>query len=994
MSKQDKFFTKVRLETKDAKLTAVNIYGTNLITGDANGFITTYEITDKKKLNQVAQKSLKSKIDKILIPPERKIAFILSGGEVYFYNLPSLSFSKSLIKDKNAQDIYINVDDPNCDNMLLVVTKKKKIKLYDFEYTPGNPILNEIKNKDSISLEEFPNCAVWTVNNNFIYSSGSKTLWLDLNKGTSIGVDLEKIIQIINLGDKVAVSNTEMTLFMKDGSAYQFNPITHVMHGGVDFQGYAEFKNHLIALYKNSLHIYKKSAQGYEFVESLDFGADGNGKFLVTSKYKVIVCTEYGSKFNILDFQEAPYEEQIKVLIDKKLYNNGLEKLIENVPEDAEDRPTKLENFFLDCAWGCLEDDKKDNKNLKDYKNAIKYISLTNFNPFEFIYMFYDSLSVNIIHTDKKQDIIDHRKENQILGLNPEKSEEEKAFTFLINILIMKRDYILGKNNKKKDNKQDSAEYDKQEIKFMSSNRSKINLSDSTVPVTVRNTYDAINSALIKSMIKLNKDPKDIESVLDNESIDFSIFQDFENDQFFLDEKNRDLDDTKFTLAYINEKKGKFEKALQVWENFGNTKNLSDKFAVIGRERTKKIFYKFKENKSTNRNEKEELIRKYIKWLLIKYPNEAFEVIIKTELISNKVFMEEIIPEVEQEGGGNLEQGTLKEKFLEYCNENQKSENYQTQLLQLYADKLFKIIGKDENPTKLDEKAKKYHDAFMKIIQDPKSVYNKRAILEYIEKSWLKEPRKYLYSQLKEHEKALNELFKESRSTLKFEELEKYCEQNTESKPDIFQNFYKLLSDVVNNDCQSNIDKDLEEITKITQKLDETKPEYKYLTETEKKEYQKKIEEYKKEIEKLESSKKPYEQEMLRILKKFGNIKNIDPLFALNFANEHWNICESNEFFSYLMNIVREYTIEGNKYKIGKNLSEIGLVYKEKEAYDFKKKYVTIDSEKTCDFCKKKIGNTIFVVYPNLRVYHSKCAVNHSIDPMTGVDFSKKKYVE
>ena len=129
MSKQDKFFTKVRLETKDAKLTAVNIYGTNLITGDANGFITTYEITDKKKLNQVAQKSLKSKIDKILIPPERKIAFILSGGEVYFYNLPSLSFSKSLIKDKNAQDIYINVDDPNCDNMLLVVTKKKKNKV-------------------------------------------------------------------------------------------------------------------------------------------------------------------------------------------------------------------------------------------------------------------------------------------------------------------------------------------------------------------------------------------------------------------------------------------------------------------------------------------------------------------------------------------------------------------------------------------------------------------------------------------------------------------------------------------------------------------------------------------------------------------------------------------------------------------------------------------------------------------------------------------------
>ena len=198
-------------------------------------------------------------MEKILIPPERKIAFILSGGEVYFFNLPSLSYSKSLIKGKNGSDIFINVNEPNCDNMLLVVNKKK-IKLYDFEYTPGNPVLNEIKNKDTISLEVLLNCAKWTVNNNFIYSFESKILWLYFNKGTSIGVDIEKIVQIINLGEKVAVSNTDMTLFMKDGDAYQCNPIAYISHGGVDFQGYAEFKNHLNALYKNSLHIYKKAS--------------------------------------------------------------------------------------------------------------------------------------------------------------------------------------------------------------------------------------------------------------------------------------------------------------------------------------------------------------------------------------------------------------------------------------------------------------------------------------------------------------------------------------------------------------------------------------------------------------------------------------------------------------------------------------------------------------------------------------------------------------
>ena len=142
MSKKDKFFTKVKIGTLDPKLTAINISGKHLITGDVNGFLTTYEIGDKK-LIQVKQVSLKNKVDKILVPPNKKIAFILSEGEIYFYNLPTLSFSQLLIKDKNYSDIFINIDDPKCDNMLLVLTKRKKIKLYDFEYAPGKVTLTE-----------------------------------------------------------------------------------------------------------------------------------------------------------------------------------------------------------------------------------------------------------------------------------------------------------------------------------------------------------------------------------------------------------------------------------------------------------------------------------------------------------------------------------------------------------------------------------------------------------------------------------------------------------------------------------------------------------------------------------------------------------------------------------------------------------------------------------------------------------------------------------
>ena len=63
-------------------------------------------------------------------------------------------------------------------------------------------------------------------------------------------------------------------------------------------------------------------------------------------------------------------------------------------------------------------------------------------------------------------------------------------------------------------------------------------------------------------------------------------------------------------MAYIAEKKAYYESALKEWEYFGNNKPQGDKFANIGRERTKKIFYKFKENKSTDRDKKETLLRK------------------------------------------------------------------------------------------------------------------------------------------------------------------------------------------------------------------------------------------------------------------------------------------------------------------------------------------------------------------------------------------------
>ena len=977
------FFTKAIMgELSDTKLTALNLFGPHLVLGEITGKLTSHEISSKNRLIQCKTiDKQKGKIDRILTLPDRNISFVLLSGEIHIFTIPLLQEKNTFKLKENIEKIYMNKLDKEGQGKLLCITKKKKVKICEFD--PSTNTLSEKRRDKEIYIDDIPSCGVW-VGNKFVYAYGKSVAWLDLETGKSSPIEYEGTLQLINFGKVIGLVRKEMTLFMEDGKAYSMNPIIHTEP---DFIHYVEYKNYLIGLYKESISVLKKNEKNYDPVETLKFDkSDGFGKFIIASYDKIIIANENqtGGSCNILSLKERPYEEQIEVLIKNKQFNNALEKLVENVSELDQEKNKKIEKFFLDCAWSCV------NSKPKNLDLALKYFSLTNFNPFEIIYMFYNFLSVNIIHLDKKDNIINDRENNQLLSLNPEENEIKKVLPFLVNILIAKRDYIL-ENFK-------STEDKYKNITFLSSKFGKIRLDDSSTDINVSQTLDSINSALIKSAIKLKKKPKEIEIILDNNSINFSIFDDLDNDQFFQDPKNKELNETKFTKAYIAEKKGDYETALEAWKNFGYIKNDSNNqfglFIFEARDRTKKIFYKFKDTKSTDRARKENLFTTYIKWLLKKVPEEAFEIAIKTELVGIRKFMDEIIPDVEKDNDSDtkMEPGALKEKFLEYCNQNQQTENYQTQLLELYAEKMFSIVKKDEPKLtlNLEGELKKTYEGFMKILKDPNSCYNKKAVLDFVEKSWLKEATIFLYSQLKEHDKALDELFKNAKLNNSFKEIEDYCIQNLSSKPDIFQKFYELLSIIVNKDCQGNIDKNNDQIEKFETKISTSSTDY--VTETEKNELKKKIQNLKEENKKFEDLKKPYENEMLKILRDFGSIENLDPLFALNYADEHWNVCGNLDFFNYLSNVIKEYTVEGNKYKIGKNLSEMGLIYKEKEALDYKKKYVTIDSDKTCDLCKKKIGNTIFVVYPNLKVYHVKCAANPNIDPMTGVDFSKKKF--
>ena len=956
-------FNKSKLGTKKINLTSINIIGKYLLTGDANGVLEIHEIK-KNELTSIKQLKLKSKIIKICVPQTGKLAFVQTGSHIFHINLeePENPQSQKLSDLKDISDIFINSDEPKCKNMLLTLSNNKgkvSLKIYEFDKDGDNIELKEIKTGKDIYLDKMPECATWTEENYFIYTlNKNNVFWLNCKNGKIEGEnkDYDGIVDISNFLGKAHLTgwfgeNMYFTFFNKKWVKIEaFNPVAHTMN---HFYHFFEFDEHAIAFYENGIVAFKPEQMLYNPVETINFDDGEKGILYAVSKNKIIIATNTPDKHvNFIEIQGKTYEDKIKILLNGKEYNTALEILIHNEDINEEEKKSKLEEFYLDCAWAALEGNKK------DFETSIKFLSVTNFNPFEFIYMFFDVLNTEIIHKDKENDI----KKNQLINQSDNDKKQKEALEYLVTILQKKRDYleILIKS---------THESEKSCITFISSNRGKINLSSSKKNVTFEETFYAINLTLVKILIKLRKDPKEIEKVLDNNTINYININNFKNEPFFSDPNIKNLDETKFTLSYIEEKNGNNnEKVLEQWKIFGEGKN--EKYSLIGKDRTKKMFYKFKETKNEKSEEKEKLFKIYIIWLLEKYQEEAFEVITKSELISDKIFVEEILTKLKSD------KEKVNEEFLEYCDKNHKTESYQNKLLELYIDKIIKSTGKEKPPKKLEGDAEKYYKLLMDKINSKDSIFNKKIILEYIDKTWLKEIKLILLSQLKEYRKALELLFKEAKEKKSFEEMESYCNKHKKDpEKKIFEIFYQILS---------------EEVKKYQ---DEINQAYENMENAKTNKNQEEIAKFEEEIKKNEEKKNFFENEMLEILNKNGNIDTVDPMVALDLANDNMNICEKKDFFNYLKNVVKDFTIEGNKYKVSKSLSQIGLAYKIKEDYDIKKKHVKINSDMVCDLCKKKIGSLPFAYYPNNNIYHVKCIINPNIDPLTGINFSKTNYI-
>ncbi len=918
---EQSFIVKGLGDYSEAKITAMGLFENYIILGDEKANLQTLIFSANKKLtveNSLNLGQYGKKIDKIIISHPKALAFVMINGDVHAYHLPKLEHICEIRKE-SIVGIALDAADKVEKARLLTITKKRKVKIYQFDKIKNE--LDPIKSKD-LYLDEAPEIYEW-YDKYLCYKHKNKVHWVHLDTGKNIPMDMDDTIEIKYVHENLLVTNSDIGMFLEVGTVKPINPINLKQK----FIEIGEFKNYLIALHEEQIIIFVKIDQRYDLIQTIDCPNGEVGRFLLESKNNIVyVTTNNQGKFNFYHLEETPYDLIIKKLLNESKFEDALTKLNDNVPPSDESKPKCIENFFLNCSWMSLTK--------KDFAKAYEYGHITNFNPFEFIYLFYSLLNVKIMHSDFEKKIKEQLSKNQIKGLvGDDEAKLKAAYTFLLKILIDKRNHLTSRYELPKQN----AEL----ITFDSSEYSLINLSTSTTQIPVGDIVNVINLTLVKLMIKLKQHPKDISSIVDSPYFNSDGISDFQKDSFF---EENNTDECQLAMAYFYEKKGEYEKALQIWKKFG-TEDKGKKvqlFSSEAKERTKKIFYKLK-SETEGYDKYLNLFQTFIKWLLVKYPDDAFEVEITTQFIPIDEFLSNVITNVEDTNKDT----NLKERFLTFYNERAPTENYQTALIEVYIDKLLKMKSPDTNIADIpfEGELKTYHDLLMKAIQQEKSVYNKNFILNKVKGTWLIDAEIYLYSELKMHNLALDKLLDGvAQGKDDFTKVEEYCEKNLENKPEIFSDYFQKLL------------------------------------------------ERKKTVDPKEKENK-YEKEMMNVLQNYGDVSKLDPLFALENIPLESNVCDG-VLYDYITKAIKEYTSLTNKYKIARNISDMALIYKEKEVLDGKDKCVVIENETVCELCRKKIGNTIFVVYPNKKIYHSKCATNMSICPTTGVDFTKKKTIE
>ena len=979
---EDSFSIKELYTITDNKLISAALGPCCLVVGDERGKLISfdYEISNNNTSNFKLCETFaipKGKPEKIIISPSLNIAYVLVNGEVHVFSLPKLQKLFELKHKETIIAILIDSSNKIEAHNLMVITKKKRIRIFNFE--PSTNTLNERQSDKVVSIDCIPEHYQW-YDNTLCYSYKNKLYWYNSTTNTNEYRELDGIKGIQYCNQLMVYTDNALILGMNSCDEYLK---VSIKDKPIDF---CEIKGYLIGIHNidsdSSITVYSHGGgvQNYNINQSLTLTQGEKCKFIICNTNQIMCINTQGTNYNIVELVEKDIEVVLNELLHKEKYNEALNKINNCFVTASEDKINLIHKFYLDVSWCAL--------NKGNFKIAGELAQITNSNPLEYIYIFADLLyiktSKDALNSSKEM----HSMISQITSLRRELLND--AYEFLLSYLKNKRSSLLSKYDYKKDANKD--------LSFHSSEHSKLKIDVSKDTIKLIEMLNVINTTIIKLMIILQvEDPTEMALIFEHPSCSVQGNFDLERDGFYFSTKDnawatadvalkyKESNHYHLALAYFYEKKNYVEKALSEWKEL-ITKHIHalDSIIVIeGKERIRRIFkrlYCIENEKSQN------LFMNYIKWIIDIFPEYSFKNVIEastTKMPSGQMFFsinlfeDKILANKEKE----KPELNLREMFLEFYNKYSPNEHYQTKLLELYIDKLFSMFDSKMEQNKVQSQfnndARKYYALFMEVLKLKDACYKKKYILEKIRNSWLKQAEIYLLSELHSYNEVLDMFIEQIEiKKKKIDESEQQQQQQQQSvtvedTSNISSNskirnveLFKPIEMFCNINIKNKKDLFTDLFLKILQKYKDTNNNYKQL----------------------------YKDELLNLLTKHGSIEKIDFLKVLENIPDDFNTCDK-DFHSYLTKSIQDYIQLANTIKFENEISEMALLYKEKELYETKDKGVIIDTNTVCDLCKKKIGSNIFVFYPNMRIYHSNCVNNYNICPVTGIDFNKRNYI-
>jgi len=836
---------------------------------------------------------------------------------------------------KSCYSYCLNECPKKAAELLVFSSSKPKNQLIHFRYNDQTGRF-EMDEEDVQKLPDAPAALAWFDRTIFVAFKGRSYDRINLAEKTITPIYQEQVPQrpLIKV-----ISEEELLILMNPDTGMSHNIKTFeplpksTIHISNKFVGITVVQPYIIILYDNMIQVFNVNVSRNKgrLLQEISLSKD-TGKGLASANNKVFFATTQ----NIFLLSLVPYKDQIfKCLINGKVDDAQL-IFDQYVPEDDPERARRSEVFRVDASWVLIRD--------LNFKNARNMIAETNFDIRELLALFRDYLPttkevVNNINMVSKRNLtialvideaIKSGRAPQEFRQDPNKVKKI-AKEFLAFVLENRRTYYL--NNYDETHFNEIPKFTTSGFSLLADEVKKGLMTENSV----QNLLEMIDFALIRLYAEFKEEVK-LSLFLDNPKIYCKAYlTDLEPYVLELKSLNPSI------VAKFYEQFGKLREALEIWRELGNSVKFEQSEQAA--EQTIRILKNCKDSK---------LILEYLKWVLIKTPKIAMRVF--SVLDEKVVHPDKMIEYLEQNITNQNNARMLKERFLEVqVLENKiEDEKYHTILAKYYVQQLFELRPRDAKDEKEDKKyqgdkkietlMKKFHD----FLREPKAKYRSDTILQEIKDSWLFDDEIYLYGKEKQHSKALKKLLENHH----FMYAEEYCSAKNEG---LLTELFKLYIRLYQDTEKEYKEKRSEDCIQILQTL-------KVLINT--------------------------------FLKKYASHAQLDPLAVVELIPEDWLISgdeDNNGVYIFLTASLSSKLHKRRNTKIAKSLCEMDQLNVECTVAKAQQANVKITQDKNCSVCGKKIGEKVFVVYPNGVTTHHTCRADNdlTICPITKQNFQK-----